>query len=207
MTLAAKQCREWIEAEFPGVRVSRQSCRLTAGGSVSQHSAYGSGTTTPRDSNAIDIFGPAVLDTEQERAFVDAIVAELERHRDDWSIRLILWRTRNHYGHAHIDFWPTITYPKRWCADRKKIPVWKRSDGSDLSTRNPEPENGRYDGPAEVVLMPREQWDQMIRALFEGRPDLFKPVGGYTYWQGLDPNSPEWASDFWPAFVKAITLT
>jgi len=55
--------------------------------------------------------------------------------------------------------------------------------------------------------MPREQWNQMIQALFEGRPDEFQPPGGYTYWQNLDSDSPEWDTDFWPAFVRAISLT
>lgn len=57
------------------------------------------------------------------------------------------------------------------------------------------------------AMMPKEQWDRMIKALFEGRPDKFNPPGGYVYWQNLDPNSSEWNDYFWPAFVEAISLT
>ncbi len=43
MSQAAKQCRKWIQQEYPGVRISRKACRDTEGGDVSQHSAYKTG--------------------------------------------------------------------------------------------------------------------------------------------------------------------
>ena len=51
--------------------------------------------------------------------------------------------------------------------------------------------------------MPRQQWEQLIDALFAGRPDEF--VGDPDYWKTLDPDSPDWATDFFPAFVRAIS--
>ena len=56
--------------------------------------------------------------------------------------------------------------------------------------------------------MPRQQWHQMIDALFIGRPDMFKPPApvGPDYWKTLNPDSSEW-KDFWNAFVKAISNT
>lgn len=50
--------------------------------------------------------------------------------------------------------------------------------------------------------MPKEQWEQLIDALFAGRPDEFQ--GNPDYWKGLDPDSPEWG-DFWAAFVRVIS--
>ena len=50
--------------------------------------------------------------------------------------------------------------------------------------------------------MPKQQWNQMIDALFAGRPDMFQ--GNPNYWKELDPESPEW-NDFWAAFVRAIS--
>ena len=52
--------------------------------------------------------------------------------------------------------------------------------------------------------MPKEQWFQMIDALFDGRPDEF--VGQADYWKyDVPTDSPEW-DDFWAAFVRAISL-
>ena len=53
-------------------------------------------------------------------------------------------------------------------------------------------------------LMPEAQWYQMIDALFEGRPDEFQ--GDPEYWKHQVPtDSGEW-TDFWAAFVRAISL-
>ena len=54
-------------------------------------------------------------------------------------------------------------------------------------------------------FMPKQQWFQMIDALFEGRPDVFE--GNPNYWKYEVPeDSGEW-QDFWNAFIKAISLT
>ena len=203
MSESAKQCRKWIEAEYPGVRVSRKSCRDTAGGSVSQHSSYKSGEGS-YDSNALDIFGPEELGYDAERAFVDEIVKALEAHEDAWSIRLILWNTTAHYGHAHIDFWPTCLEHK-WCG-RAIRPQWRYSDGTIQRSVSPDPENGTYQGPQEEPeLMPRQLFEDMIRALFDIDQD-FQPSTGATYWIKLidSPDDPEWL-DFWHAFTKQLT--
>lgn len=55
----------------------------------------------------------------------------------------------------------------------------------------------------EEHLMPRILWEQLIDALFEGRPDEFQGDSGY--WKTLDPASDEW-TDFFNAFVRAISL-
>jgi len=204
MSEAAKQCRKWIEAEYPGVRVSRKSCRDTAGGSVSQHSSYKSGEGS-YDSNALDIFGPEELDYDAERAFVDEIVKALEAHEDAWSIRLILWNTTAHYGHAHIDFWPTCLEHK-WCG-RAIRPQWRYSDGTIRRSVNPDPENGTYQGPQEEPeLMPRSLFEDMIRALFDIDQDFQPSATGADYWIKLidSPDDPEWL-DFWHAFTKQLT--
>lgn len=209
MTVAAKQLREYIEWRWPGIRISRQSCRLTVKGRISQHSAYGYGTTSPEDSNALDIMGAAIdesLTASEQKALnirvIQEVVAYLDDHREEWSIRQIVWEEPGHYGHAHVDFYPYIFYPVQWCMHPRWIPSWRRSDGSTLATKNPEPQNGRYNGLEEEVLMPEQQWEQMIDALFEGRPDEFQ--GNPEYWKNLPPDHPEW-KDFWAAFVRVIS--
>jgi len=196
MSVAAKQCREYLEATFPGIRISRRSCRDTVGGSISQHSAYEAGEY---DSNALDIMGVEGGNWAENVALIHRVVGDLNQWRDRWSIRLILWQVPDHFGHAHIDFWPTLIYPHKWCGGPTD-PTWKLSNGATVYDRIPEPENGRFDWS----IMPRQQWEQMIDALFEGRPDMFR--GDPDYWKTLDPNSPEWA-DFFAAMVKAISLT
>lgn len=204
MSRAAKQCRKYLEATYPGVRISRKACRNTAGGSVSQHSAYPSGAGG-YDSNAMDIFGPEILDREDEQSFVDVIVADLEAHRDEWSIRLILWRTTNHHGHAHIDFWPTCQQ-RKWCG-RAITPQWRKSDGTVYRTADPDPENGNYDGTeTQEEEMPRQLFEDMIDALFDIGQE-FQPANGAAYWKALidSPDDPQWLSDFWPAFTRQLT--
>ncbi len=199
MTIAAEQCREYILAKHPGVRIGRRACRDTAKGDISQHSAYKSGDY---DSNALDIMGgPVGWTWDQNVELIQTIVDDLNRNLSEWSIRKILWRGVNHRGHAHIDFYPMITLHK-WCSKPTvKFPVWRYSDGTTIASSNPDPENGLYRGEE---LMPTEQWHQMIDALFEGRPDMFR--GDPDYWKNLDPNDPQWKTHFFPAFVRAISL-
>lgn len=199
MSEAAKQCREWIQTNYPGVRISRKSCRDTAGGSVSQHSSWAPGEY---DSNAIDIFGPAELDYDDERAFVDEIVQQLEQYRDEWSIRLILWNVKDHYGHAHVDFWPTCL-ERKWCG-RAITPLWSYSDGTRLPADQPQPENGYYNGPQnEEELMPRTLFEDMIRALFAIDEEF---QGDPEYWIGLidQPDHTAWVEHFWPAYTRQL---
>ncbi len=143
MSQAAEQCREYIEAKYPGVRISRQSCRNTASGGITQHSAYQSGDY---DSNALDIMGgPIGWTWDQNVELIQQIVDDLTPFLSEWSIRKILWKVPNHFGHAHIDFLPMIDM-RKWCATRGITPPWKYSDGHTERHRDPEPENGRYEG-------------------------------------------------------------
>ena len=198
MTQAAEQCRSFVEAEFPGVRISRRSCRDTDAGGISQHSAYQPGDY---DSNALDIMGgPHGWTWDQNVALIQEIVDRLTPKLHEWSIRKILWQVPPHYGHAHIDFYPMIDI-HRWCSTRNVEPPWKYSDGHTERHLDPEPENGEYHGED---TMPKQQWDAMIRSLFAGRPDKFG--GDPQYWIDLDPDDSQWETHFWPAFVDAISL-
>lgn len=143
MTQAAEQCRTYIEMEYDGVRISRRNCRDTASGGISQHSAYQPGDY---DSNALDIMGgPYGWTREQNIELIQKIVDDLAPLLHEWSIRKILWKVANHYGHAHIDFYPMIDV-HQWCATRNVTPAWKYSDGHLERHRDPEPENGPYNG-------------------------------------------------------------
>ena len=199
MSRAAKQLREWIVEQYPGVRISRKACRDTAGGFISQHSAYDYGEY---DSNALDIMGgPLGWTWDQNVALIDAIVTEIRKHEDDWSIRLILWKVKDHYGHAHIDLWPTCrTY--KWCG-RDIDPLWQTSWGQEFNDRDPDPENGDYHGPTEEgELMPRALFENMITALF-AIGEEFK--GDPDYWIDRidEPDNPEW-TDFFAAYSRQL---
>lgn len=144
MTIAARQCREHLVATFPGVRISRNSCRNTAEGGITQHSAFGG--PDPYDSNALDIMGgPYGWTRQQNIDLIQKIVDYLEEHLTEWSIRKILWKVHDHFGHAHIDFYPMIEWPSHWCGG-PETPIWEKSNGSTFKSRNPQPENGLYDG-------------------------------------------------------------
>ena len=163
MTKAAQQCREWILEEYPGTPIGRFACRNTASGGISQHSAY-----KGYDSNAIDVFGPngSTSDADQAhiQAIVDTIYADGERK---WSIRKILWLQRNHWNHAHIDFYPMITM-KKWCGG-PETPTWRYESGhspSTVATRDPMPQNGLYDGEdmdyRKVLNVPDKDWARSV---------------------------------------------
>lgn len=165
MTIAAQQCRIYIESMYPRTPISRKSCRNTASGSISQHSAYAVTESDPSgyDSNALDIFGPGKTATPPDQRWVQAIVDDLSRNLAAWSIRKIIWLTdARHQNHAHIDFYPMIREPK-WC-NRDITPRWRYSDGTTIDTRDPEPENGRYNGEEPpVVELTDEQWFATLR--------------------------------------------
>jgi len=194
MTIATKQCREYVAAKWPDAPISRKSCRDTAGGSISQHSSYGA-TDSDRsgyDSNAIDIFAPGHGSDPASQAYIQRIVDDLTSSLTSWSIRKIIWKDGGaHENHAHVDFYP-MCRTRKWCNDG--TPTWRYSDGREVTTRDPEPENGLFTGEG----MPRTQWHQMIDALFavdgefQGDPD---------YWKNMPEDSPEWV-DFWNAAVR-----
>lgn len=187
MTIAATQLREYLEGKYPGVRISRLSCRLTAGGSISQHSAYDG-----YDSNAMDIMGGPLGQTfDQNVALIQTIVDDVEAHRDDWSIRLILWQVPDHFGHAHFDFYPTMTAPAKWCGS-DVTPRWTSSDGTNEYTRDPEPENGRYEGNDEMLTF--ADWaNGLFDHIDDGEITALREAG---YWNAGSPDVAA-ADQFW----------
>ena len=194
MSRAAKQCREWILEEFPGTRISRKSCRDTAGGSVSQHSSYAYGEY---DANALDIMGDVSGSTWDENvARIQQVVDSLEPYRNEWSIRIILWQVPDHFGHAHIDFWPTCLEHK-WCG-RDVTPRWETATNTTISSRDPDPENGDYNGPEETDMEPdvwaKPAWDWAIaNGLMSDQSVPHDPVDKqemavffHRYWNNID---------------------
>ena len=151
MSIAATQLRHYLEGKYPGIRISRYACRDTAGGSVSQHSAF-DGVPDDQgivDSNALDVMGAARdldLSYTETQEWLDVVYEDVMSHAFDWSIRLALWRVPDHYGHIHWDLWPTCT-TRRWCADPAVTPMWESSTGAYTVTIRPDPENGEYHGP------------------------------------------------------------
>ncbi len=145
MTIAAQQLREYLEAKYPGIRIGRRKCRDTTLGKVSQHSAFERGGY---DSNALDIMGGSTggvpWSWSENVELIQTVFVDMMATYDAWSIRKIFWQVPDHFGHAHVDFWPTITMHK-WCGG-SVTPTWALSDKSTVVTRDPEPENGRYDG-------------------------------------------------------------
>ena len=164
MSRGAKQCREYLEDKYPGIRISRKSCRDTAGGSVSDHSAYRYGEY---DSNAIDIMGPSLswgYSYRETQAWLDIVYADIMGHYAEWSFRLVLWRVADHYGHIHCSFLPQCLEHK-WCG-RRIEPTWRLSDGTLIVTDDPDPENGPYDGPQPVPEPPVEEGQMPTLEIF-----------------------------------------
>ena len=144
MTKAAEQCREWIEAEYPGTPISRFAGRNTASSGNPQHSA-----SKGYDANALEVFGTNKSSSDADQAHIQTIVDTIKADGEDkWSIRKILWQDGGaHENHAHIDFYPMITL-KKWCGG-PETPTWRYESGqspSHVTTSDPRPQNGLYDG-------------------------------------------------------------
>jgi hypothetical protein len=188
MTQAAAQCREYLEAKYPGVRIGRQSCRDTADGFISQHSAY---QYPMYDSNALDIMGGSTDGVKWSRAdnivLIQQIVDDLNEHLEEWSIRKILWQVALHYGHAHIDYYPMCD-TRQWCAGTQPEAVWVYSDGRHIRSDNPPPENGDYDGDTMTFISFRadefDLWtDKNIMSAWDrGRFEDANRAGFEKYW-------------------------
>ncbi len=185
MTKAAEQCREWIEKEYPGTPIGRKSCRNTSKGSISQHSAYDG-----YDSNALDVFGPGKSSSAADQAHIQAIVDTIQADGErKWSIRKIIWRDGGaHENHCHIDFYPMIRV-KKWCGG-STTPSWRYERGhspATITTRDPMPQNGLYDGsgsepidPPEVPPDPDEE-DEEMQEYIKGQQVNLNAVGFTDY--------------------------
>lgn len=150
MSKAATQLEDVLAAEFPGIRFGRYNCRLISGSDTwSQHSWPGG--------NARDLYAPE--DHTDPMAFVDEVVEWLETHKEALSVRLILWRTTDHYSHAHADMWPH-GYGTPPCADGDE--QWEYSDGRVFTGSDPGPENGVYDDGSYKGVANVPEWGEGI---------------------------------------------
>jgi len=198
MSQASYQLRTSLMEQFPGIRIGRKACRNTAGGSVSQHSSYPYGSY---DSNAIDIMGaPLVwgLSYRETQEYLDVVYAWINEHRQEWSVRIMLWRVPDHHGHIHCDFWPTCEEPK-WCG-RRIVPYWSYSNGDTFTAEDPTPENGEYYGPQEEDMT--QVFNDWVEGWVAGMDEEHVRKlhtagiiqGDVDYWIDLlnEPNDPAW---------------
>jgi len=88
-----------MQEVFPDVRAGEWNCRKISGSSTwSQHS-WG---------NALDLYhvGWKYEVSARNKAFLDPIHQWLKTYRHELSIRTLLWQTRDHFNHIHVDGWP-----------------------------------------------------------------------------------------------------
>jgi hypothetical protein len=198
MSQASQQLREALMVEFPGIRIGRKACRNTAGGSVSQHSAYYYGSY---DSNAIDIMGAPLiwkLSYRETQEYLDEVYEWIDGHRHEWSIRVMFWRIADHFGHIHCDFWPTCEEAK-WCG-RHITPRWSYSSGNTFIAEDPDPENGEYHGPQEedMTAVFNDWVEGWVAGLDEEHVRKLHTAGvirgDVEYWVALlqQPDDPAW---------------
>ena len=188
MSQAAKQLRRRLLIEFPGIRIGRKNCRDTAGGSVSQHSSYQYGEY---DSNALDVMGPSLAlgyTYTETQEWLDTVYAFIDGHRQEWSIRIMLWRVPDHHGHIHIDHYPTCL-EHEWCG-RDIVPRWAYSTGETFTAKDPAPENGEYHGPEDDMT-----YNQLRAAEFDHWTDE-NIIEAYDAGMFQDPNRTAFI-DYW----------
>lgn len=88
-----------LREAFPEVRAGEWNCRKISGSSTWSQHAWG---------NALDLHHvdwPYEV-SDRNKAFLDPIHRWLKTYRKELSIRTMLWQTRHHFDHIHIDGWP-----------------------------------------------------------------------------------------------------
>lgn len=160
MSKAAAHAATHLKARYPQLAIGRWNCRKISGSSRWSEHAWGNGLDlTHRD------YGYTTDPANQ--AFLDGVNEWLETHRDDLSIRVLLWRKPSHYNHIHVDFWPRGhgTPP---CAGGDL--QMKKSDGT-VVAGDPGPENGVWDGIETGGPMTPEQVAQLALDALDGDPE------------------------------------
>ena len=146
---AAEQALEVLTLEFPELRAGVWNCRPISGSSTwSQHS-WGA---------ALDLYHVdyGYSASAAHQAWLTEVVAFIRANESQLSIRTLLFQVRDHYDHAHIDFWPR-GYSKPPCADGSHRTQY--SDGRVVSG-DPGPENGPWEGdgnPGEPTDPPTDE--------------------------------------------------
>lgn len=180
-TPAAEQFETVITQKFPGTRFGRYNCRKISGSTTySQHSW----------NNARDLYPPEDMPYEgvgshsyaQYRGFLDEVVAFVRDNLEALNVRgRGLWQVRNHYNHAHFDFWP----------QGHNVPP---CDGGRREYRYPD---GHIENTARLINTykeePKMNMVAFVRACYDsGHPALRE--ADRQYWLDkaeADPNDPE----------------
>lgn len=95
-----------IQARWPHLNFGLHNCRHISRKSWkpwSQHAASEPGKDYY--SNAVDIHDPY---DNYLSATLDQVYAYLVKNRARFHIRVVLWRTTDHYDHIHVDTWPMM---------------------------------------------------------------------------------------------------
>jgi len=136
---------------------------------------------------------------------------------DDWAGNRSYWNTEivldGVGGEMRDDVWEMCVTAAAVLSEGMGWSAWRNVGHLHHTGRKIDLRDGRYpDGVVtmeafqdqiqlamEATGMPKQQWDQMIAALFA--TPYFN--GDPAYWQNLDPDSYEWV-DFWSAFVDIL---
>jgi hypothetical protein len=161
---------DWVRSEYPDLpRIQTTNCRRISGSRTWSQHAW---------SNAADIF--------VDKQTGDELSVKLRERFGEW-IKVMLWWTKDHFDHIHLDTWPTgINTPP--CAGGKL--AVKHKDGTIGATFTDDiPKGGD-----EVSQALRHQVAEAIQKGWLGWPEEG------TFWLELceDPTNPQWRSDFEP---------
>ena len=197
MTKWADYAYKELQERFPELRAGRCNCRKISGTSTySQHSWC----------NALDIYhkdwGYSTNPIHQQ--WLDTVYDFIEAYREELSIRVRIWRKRDHFNHIHIDGWPK-GYATPSCAGGTTRYQWP--DGTVKSTSKYgsfDPINGYEDLPNKTI----EEVDHMNQTIKKGASgfevalvqqcliELEYDLGNWTPYDGPTPEW--WDGDFRP---------
>lgn len=104
MSKASLWVKDVLQEAFPDLYFGHYNCKKWPSGNYSQHSWPNAGDLTNKK------YGYSIHPDNQ--AYLDRVYQYLKDNEDNLSIRLILWRVKDHFNHIHIDFWPEgVQYP------------------------------------------------------------------------------------------------
>lgn len=103
MTLAANQLVKELTERFPGIRFGYCNCRMIADTNTPTQHSWPGAERKPCG-NARDIYAP--IGHPDPMGFLDEVHAFIKTYFRELSIRVLLWRVRDHFTHIHADCWP-----------------------------------------------------------------------------------------------------
>ncbi|MEN8233768.1 MAG: peptidoglycan-binding domain-containing protein [Actinomycetota bacterium] len=171
-----------LREAFPDLAAGVWNCRKISGTSIWSQHAWG---------NALDLyhrdFGYSTK--VEHQVYLDGVWQFIETYTDELSIRIKIWRKRDHFNHIHLDFWPK-GYGTPPCDKETNASLRMQYNSGNVVNGDPGPANGYHELPDKELVTVSEA--QVLKRGSEGisvarlQRDLISlgyDLGSWTPWE------------------------